>query len=376
MAVIFIYFALFLGVHFTAKTFKKPGQARLFQLVACFVLLFGFFGFRDITVLNDTSHYYGFYYQRAHVARYLHETVFAYHITDKFEYGFQVLCHVLIKYVSKEPYTIILFSSFVITIGELWFIDRHTKDIAKTCFFFLIANLMFMHYCVIRQALAILCFYAAFEQLDKSTRKYHLLILCAAMFHISAVVLFALPYIRRITPDRRKALLAIAASVVLAMTIFELLSLLGLRDHPYYKAAIQKSAISLVGLADLVQLSFVLGTCLYLHRRSGQRQTDPTYFWMGVMAYCVSIVSLVFYPIARVNEYLWPFLILMLIGYLDTSRLLRLVAVCVFLTKMVGTNTFRPEWLHIDDYRFYDFEKPIHTYHLYPQEDHLYPQEE
>jgi hypothetical protein len=368
MAVIFIYFALFLAVHFTAKAFKNPGKARLFQLTACFLLLFGFFGFRDITVLNDTSHYYGFYYQRAHVARYLNETVFAYHVTDKFEYGFQVLCHILIKYVSKEPYTIIIFSSLVITLGELWFINRHTKDIAKVCFFFLIANLMFMHYCVIRQALAILFFYAAFEQLDKNTRKYHLLILCACMFHISAIFLFALPYIRRIQPSRRKALMAIAISVGLALTIFEVLSLLGLHDHPYYKAAIQRDSISIVGLADLALLTFILGICIWQHRRIGYQQADPTYFWMGVAAYCVSIVSLVFYPIARVNEYFWPFIILMLIGYLDTSRLLRLVAIGVFLFKMIGVNTFRPEWLHVDNYKFYDFEKRVHTYKLYPQE--------
>ncbi|MBR6843043.1 MAG: EpsG family protein, partial [Prevotella sp.] len=81
MAIIFIYFALFLGVHYISKTFSNPGKAQLFQLAACFILLFGFFGFRDITVLNDTSHYYGFYYQRAHVTKYLNETVFAYHIT-------------------------------------------------------------------------------------------------------------------------------------------------------------------------------------------------------------------------------------------------------------------------------------------------------
>ena len=61
MAIIFLYFALFLGVHFLARQFVKRGAARLMQLVACFLLLFGFFGFRNITVLNDTPHYYGAY---------------------------------------------------------------------------------------------------------------------------------------------------------------------------------------------------------------------------------------------------------------------------------------------------------------------------
>jgi hypothetical protein len=44
------------------------------------------------------------------------------------------------------------------------------------------------------------------------------------------------------------------------------------------------------------------------------------------------------------------------------------VAIGVFLFKMIGVNTFRPEWLHVDNYKFYDFEKRVHTYKLYPQE--------
>ena len=159
MVVIFLYFALFLGVHFLSKQFKHPGAAKLFQLIACFVLLFGFFGFRDITILNDTSHYYGFYYQKAHVFNYRNEPITTFHLLDKFEYGFQVLIHFLVKYVSKEPYTIILFSSFVLTIGELWFISKYSHDIAKVCFYMLIAGLFFTHYCIIRQALALILFY-------------------------------------------------------------------------------------------------------------------------------------------------------------------------------------------------------------------------
>ena len=123
MVLVFLYFALFLIVHLVAKQFKTAGAARLFQLVSCFILLFGIFGFRDITVLNDTSHYYGFYYLKSHLLSYKTEPVTTFHLLDKFEYGFQVLIHLLVQYVSKNPYTIIIFSSLVITIGELWVID-------------------------------------------------------------------------------------------------------------------------------------------------------------------------------------------------------------------------------------------------------------
>ena len=91
MVFVFLYFALFLAVHFVAKQIKHAGAARLFQLVACFVLLFGIFGFRDISVLNDTSHYYGFYYQKAHLLSYKTEPITTFHLFDKFEYGKNLL---------------------------------------------------------------------------------------------------------------------------------------------------------------------------------------------------------------------------------------------------------------------------------------------
>ncbi|MBR7030530.1 MAG: EpsG family protein [Prevotella sp.] len=381
MAVIFLYFALFLGVHFLSKQFKRPGAAKLFQLVACFILLFGFFGFRDITVLNDTSHYYGFYYQKAHVLNYRNEPVTTFHLLDSFEYGFQVFIHILIKYVSKEPYTIIWFSSFVLTIGELWFINKYTHDIAKVCFYMLIAGLFFTHYCIIRQALALLFFYMAFVCFEKGKiLKYYLLILCACLFHLSAIFLLFLPIIIRTRPTKRNAFIAIGLSLLFTMTIFEILALLGLREHPYYQAAVQKEALSLVGLADCALMIFVLFVCIFIRKRSNAPTPSSTYFWIGVIGFCISLVALVLYPIARINEYLWPLILIHLLRYIDpnamktpytqrvegTRNLIRLFVIAVFLIKLIGINTFRPEWLHIEPYQFYDFSKKDHTYNLYP----------
>ena len=84
MAIIFLYFALFLGVHLLARQFVKRGAARLCQIVACFLLLFGFFGFRNITVLNDTPHYYGAYYQLTHLKNYVESSIFTYRIMLSF----------------------------------------------------------------------------------------------------------------------------------------------------------------------------------------------------------------------------------------------------------------------------------------------------
>ena len=383
MAVIFLYFALFLGVHFLSKQFKRPGAARLFQLIACFILLFGFFGFRDITILNDTSHYYGFYFQKAHILNYRNEPVTTFHLLDKFEYGFQVLIHFLIKYVSKEPYTIILFSSFALTIGELWFINKYSNDIAKVCFYMLIAGLFFTHYCIIRQALALIFFYMAFHYFEKgSIRKYYLLTICACLFHLSAIFLLSLPIIIKIKPTRRNAFIAIGTALFIAIAIFEILALLGLKDHPYYQAAIQKDALSLVGLADCALMIFVLSVCIFVRKRSDAPPPSNIFFWICILGLCISLIAPVLYPISRINEFLWPLILIHLLRYIDpdsmrtpytqriggTRNLMRTLVIAVFLTKLIGINTLRPEWLHIEPYQFYDFSKKDHTYNLYPQE--------
>lgn len=381
MVIIFLYFALFLGVHLLSKQFKNAGAARLFQIVACFILLFGFFGFRDITILNDTPHYYGFYFRKAHILSYQQEPIWTFHLTDKFEYGFQVVVHFLVKYVSKEPYTIILFSSLVITIGELWFIGRYTKDVAKVCFYMLAASLFFTHYCIIRQAFAILLFYVAFSYFEKGKwLKYELLVACAVLFHYSALFLLFLPIATKIKPTKRNALIAIGLSLLLSLVIFELLALIGLKDHPYYKAAIQKDSLSLVGLADCAFMVFILAVCLIARKRSGAASPSPTFFWICVAGLCICLIAPVFYPISRVNEYLWPLILIHLLRRIEPQamkeapspaspgiRLLRLAVIAVFLIKMIGINTFRPEWLHIEPYQFYDFQKEYHTYNLYLQ---------
>ena len=219
MLVVVLYALLFPLVSLTSKVFVHVRTQKVFQMLLCFVLLFGFFGFRDITVLNDTPHYYGFYYLKSLYTSYRNESIFAFHLSDKFEYGFQVLVHFLIKYVSRSPYTIIIFSAFVITISNLWFIQRKTQNVAMTCFFMLIGYVFFMQYCVIRQAFAIAIFYVAYCcYLEKGRNKgYCLLILLATLFHTSALVLLLLPLLKRIRPTKRHTLLLLAGALLLTL---------------------------------------------------------------------------------------------------------------------------------------------------------------
>ena len=287
MAIIFLYFALFLGVHLLAKRFLKRGAARLFQLVACFVLLFGFFGFRNITVLNDTPHYYGAYYQLTHLKNYVESSIFTYRILLSFEYGYQVLQHTLIKYVSKEPFTIIIFSSLIISWGNVKFISRQTRHIALALLMVLLSGVLFDQYCLIRQSFALMFFYAAYPYLQQERWKpYVALIVCAAFFHLSALVLLILPLVQRIPICKRNVAFVLGIAVLISITVYEIFNLLGLgdtkyflmnmkRDTKYFLMNMKRDTFPIGAVLDGTLMFILLMTCLWLYRKMGMTSYAP-----------------------------------------------------------------------------------------------------
>lgn len=254
-----------------------------------------------------------------------------------------------------------------------------------TCFFMLIGYVFFMQYCVIRQAFAIAIFYVAYCcYLEKGRNKgYCLLILLATLFHTSALVLLLLPLLKRIHPTKRHTLLLLAGALLLTLCLFQLLSLFGLQDSVYYKVALQKETFSIFGMMELAIVGTTVGTCYGLHRRMHCKAVDRNVYAVFILALCVAIMLPVFSFFSRINDYLWPLIIVIFLRYVHSQptdsvavshpqyHLAQRVAVlfigCVFVARIAVVSTFRPEWLHLVPYRFYDFSNHYHYYHLYPQ---------
>ena len=56
MSVIILFCLSFLLVEYISWHFKGEKVQKNTQIVMCFLLLFIFFGFRDLPILNDTAH--------------------------------------------------------------------------------------------------------------------------------------------------------------------------------------------------------------------------------------------------------------------------------------------------------------------------------
>ncbi len=380
MAVIFIYFALFAGIHLAARAFSKPGQARLFQMVGCFALLFGFFGFRDITVLNDTPHYYGAYYQLTRIRSYMESSVFTFRLMLNYEYGFQVFQHILAKYVSKEPFTIIIASSLIISWGNVRFVGRQTRHLALALLLLLASGILFDQYCLVRQSIALMFFYAAYPYLQQERLKpYAVLIVLGALFHTSVLVLLILPLMQRIPITRKHVGMVLGTAVVIALLVYELFRLIGLSEWKYFVMNMKRDTFPVAAVLDgSMMLALILG-CWYIHRKTRMRQVDKTIFWTAVFGLCVCIITPSFLSFFRLNIFIWPFIYMTFFRYTTGSaeemgmerpcttlrRQMLVAALLVLLVRMAIILTFRNEWYHLVPYTFYDFGERFHNFDMY-----------
>lgn len=385
MIIIYLYFTLFLAVAVTSQFIGSKTIKRNFEIVVCFILLFGFFGFRDITVLNDTPHYYGFYYKLARYKSYLEESIFAINPYDRFEYGYQVIVHFLIKYVSHDPYTIIWFSSLVLTIGNLWFISKRVDNIAIVTFAILLSGNFYTQYCLIRQAFALMFFYVAYGYLEKNRPwAYTIIMLFATLFHYTAFALLALPLLKLLKINRRNIFILFALTIAFAILIIQIMAMLGLTHNSYFQQMIKRDKAPLAAILDCLLLAMIYGTCIFVHYKMRLKEIDKTYFWTCLFSFCVSIITIAFLPLFRINTYLLPIAIIQLMRYLTAAytfkeekssvtflkqkelrRFLQFAFLFVLFVRISVTMTFRNEWNHVTPYSFYDFSDRYHYYHLY-----------
>lgn len=185
--------------------------------------------------------------------------------------------------------------------------------------------------------------------------------------------------------NKRNVIITLSVFAFIAIFIFQILSILGLHNNPYYKMAIQRETISIVGLIECLLITLVLSVCYYIHKKDNSIKTDRNAFWVCVFAMGIGITLPVFFVFERINDYLWPIMLIVILkhvapqyiygestntltGHHLLKKCFEIFIAFIFIIKIVGINTYRPEWLHIVPYKMYDFSAHYHYYHLYPQE--------
>ena len=291
MSVIILFCLSFLLVEYISWHFKGEKVQKNTQIVMCFLLLFIFFGFRDLPILNDTAHYY------RHVRHLFSNTPFdntpwyTFDSSSNFEEGFQIFLRIIGLVISKEPYSLIIITSFITTASLLWFLNKSTSHVAFAVFVLMTSTLLLGYYSAIRQSLAVsvsYIFYWCYKN-----KYYKSAIMCgvvAYFFHHSSVMLILPVVLYHIPFTRRNILLIMATAIVVSLGIYKILSLLGYDDSKYLVTGMEREAVPLAQLLDtLFILACLLFYYIYGNKYKEEIEKDKLYVSFALSALIVNI---------------------------------------------------------------------------------------
>ncbi len=371
MLLLALYFISFLAVDYISKHINGYSQKMYFQFIACFILLFVFFGFRGLPVLNDTAHYYAHLYNHLRYQSYFDESIFTTGSHERFEYGYLVWIHFITKYIWCDPYSIILISAFIITVANLMLVKKHTDRIALTIF--LMLSTLIAEYGLLRQSYAICISYLAFNFLMK--RKfviYYILIAIAYMFHHSVVIMAIFPVFSFVELNKSNIIKAFIATIIISICIYPIISMLGMGNSFYYEGNENRTAPPIAAIINAAMYIFVVCTTFYLHKKFGSRLPDPIIIWAVICGLCLSIINISFLSFFRLALYFSPYITIFFINIYDNCiaenpgnkkiKTILFIIILAFFSKMMLTIALKNGWHHLTPYSMYDFYEGFHDY--------------
>lgn len=372
--VIYLVILLAIGIAFN----KESTRNRRIQFVLCFFLLFLFYGFRGLPVLNDTAHYYQDFYERLQDSSFFKEPLFYYDFLDRFEFGYIVMLRFISRYVWSDPYSIILLSSLWTTIAVLWFVGKFTNRIALVIFILWLG--MSEYYNVIRQTLSVIIFFVAYFQLEK--RNYIRFVFLAALafaFHRAGIVLFILPVITRLKFSKQNVSIFLIITVIVSYSVYPLVELLQFYETDYLDPSKERETLPYASIINVTLESMLLIATFVLQKKYSLPKLTDTFMWMVVISFAIGIIALPLGILGRYGRYFqfFPYLYFIIIyGYTQHyktnflskahqihkrvgNRILYLLLALLFF-KIVLQLELKNEWNHMIPYSFYDFSATTH----------------
>ncbi len=369
MIAISLYYLVFFIIYWSTKGIKASDKSAMRWLcVTAFVLLFVVFGFRDLTVLNDTSHYYITLRDKIN---YIKEIPWYYFSPfNRYEPGYQILETIHAKLFSN-PFSIIITSSLIMTVANIWLFRKLNGAGLFLCLFLLLNFQMENQYSAIRQGTATALIYVAIYNLMKGRNMVFLLFTTAAsFFHITAVMVFPLLIIKSLKFNKTTIILFLAGFFIVVNFMLHPLINTFATDSTYIDTNAARESFpvgSLILLAMSIWL-FVRSYCMY---RKYRIRGINNIMWMVALLCLVTQSSDIAFPIiGRIAMYFFPFLVSLYVGVLrrvpDRNARFNdtLLTFVIFFTWFVTYNMLKPEWYNLYPYSFMDMDTIFYGTHI------------
>lgn len=361
MILVLLYSLSFLIVHnLTCRTGIRVNRTNnnIFESIVCFILLFVFFGFRNLNILNDTNHYYQHYYFTALTRT--HNSILDIDIYDRFEHGYLVYENI-VACLFDEPYAIICFSALIITILILYNIYKLTQNVALALYF-LFGTIMLTLYSGIRQGLAS-CI-ATMALIFFLNRKnvfyyYYPLILLASTIHSSTLLLILIPVIKHIKITTKNIIIICISTIVIFCFLDVVAGHLGHQNSVYLERSNNRETFPLASFMNFSIASLFLYYSYKINIKN-KTQISDVWWWISILNVIVLALDMRIQIMSRFSTFFYTISICLFIRLLnyetnESHRKKYLLIICITIfAKILITQIYRPEWVHLYPYSFYD----------------------
>lgn len=367
MFFVLLYFCLILSVHQLVGFSFSEEKRKNAETIICFLLLYLFFGFRDLTILNDTAHYYS-HFEDAIALIHSKNSVFEIDRFDRFEPGFLVFENILAT-ITQHPYVIVNLSALIVTGGFVFVISRNSDNIGLICFL-LLGTTLLNTYSGVRQGIA--CSIAILGIMNFVNKKHFIcvsLFLFASLFHTTAFFVLLLLYASKLKVNKLTVSVFVFVILYFSSNLLALRGLFGQDDSYYFETSMSRDTLPLASILNFgVSVLFLLST--YFMNKKNQKKWDVVYWWIAILNCVFLFLDITVQGVSRFSLYLYLYTIIFWwknVLALDSQfHKLNIKAIFIFLIllKMFVSFEYRPEWYHIIPYKTYDFSQKVHDTNL------------
>lgn len=370
MLIVLSYFLLFALLHFLyGDKVCNNKQILRQQIIVVFIALLIFWGFRGLTVLNDTNHYYLAQYKLVNSYNFERTDIFHINKTHIWEPGFLIFSNIIGKLFS-DPYAIILISTTILITATIYIIKKTTPYVALAIFFLTTFCYFFDQVSAIRQGLALSMFYFSFEFIKEKRHYFTLILLITAyFFHVSACVLFILWWLSYIETTKRNLIIGLLLALSILVLLGDILSILNMDDNLYISQSRNRKNLAIAAILFSIIQGLVLLLCVKLKNRFRISKPNNIIIWGSLLNFVCTLSSIYIQVFARFTIYFGIFSVLMFMHFvLHSPKKVRAVSLLIAGTILIAQNivliTHRNEWYHLVPYsthNIFDEAQIIHT---------------
>jgi hypothetical protein len=368
MLLVVLYYLLFYLLFIYFRQFKSDRRSIVTQMIIAFLLLIVFFGFRDLSVLNDTSHYYSPLRDKMMHASSL--GWFEINPYARFERGYQIFENFHAK-LFTNPYSIIFTSSLIITIGNICFFRKLNGNYLFLSLFLMLNFQLLNQYSTVRQGIAtVIIYYGILKLIQGSWKVFIISTLLASTFHVTSSILLVLLPCKYLDIRIGKKTIIFSVVFFFGFITFLLPHFIDFfsTDDSYVNTNSARESFPLASLVLVLMNVYLLYSSYRLNKIS-RIQIDKMYWVLGLICVFVSCVDISFQIVGRVAMYFFPFLVALYVHCVRMSnnvlkRKSLWLTFTLFFLWFVTYNLYKPEWYHLYPYTFMDFTKIFHGYEV------------